>query len=205
MGAYNPKIDAYIEKSADFAKPVLNKIRELVHEVCPDVEEAWKWSFPCYLYKGEMFCQSAAFKSHCSFGFWKSTIMPDPYGLLSNEEGNGHGNFGKITSLSDLPSDAIIKEYMKAAMDLNDRGIKVAKAPKTEAKALPEVPETFAKMLAANSAAQQHFENFSPSKKREYLDWFYDAKSDATRQKRYDQAIEWIAEGKARNWKYENC
>ena len=200
----DPRIDAYIEKSADFAQPILNKLRELVHAACPEVEEGWKWSFPNFMYKGQILCSMAAFKNHCSFGFWKASVMPDPDGLFVDQEKEGMGHFGKIASLKDLPKDSVIKKYIKVAMQLADEGVKVPKKPKTEKTELV-IPDYFIKALKQNKQASAFFEAFSPSKKSEYVLWITDAKTDATRDKRMAQALEWIAEGKSRNWKYEKC
>ncbi len=200
----DPKIDAYIDNAADFAKPVLNHLRELIHKTCPDVEEAWKWSFPNFMYKGAILCSMAAFQQHCSFGFWKSTLMPDPDGILKEVAAGGMGNLGKITSLKDLPKDAILKKYIKAAMQLNEEGVKVTKKPAAEKKDLV-TPDDLLKALKANKAAKITYDGFSYSNKKEYVAWITEAKTDATRNKRLAQAIEWMAEGKTRNWKYQNC
>jgi uncharacterized protein YdeI (YjbR/CyaY-like superfamily) len=202
----DPRIDAYIDKSADFAKPILIHIRELVHAACPDVEENWKWNFPVFIYKGAIMCNLAAFKAHCSFGFWKASLMDDPDNILETKDREGMGNLGKIESLKDLPKDAVLKKYIKAAMKLNELGIKVQKSKPTpsEKKSL-ETPDYFTKELKKNKVAKDVFEAFSYSNKKEYVEWLEDAKTDATRNKRMAQAIEWIAEGKRRNWKYQTC
>lgn len=202
MATHDPRIDAYIEKSADFAKPILLHLRQLVHDTCPDVEEAWKWSFPVFMYKGAILCNMAAFKQHCSFGFWKTAIMPDPDGIFTEQENNGMGSVGKITSLKDLPKDAILKKYIKAAMKLNEDGIKVAK-PKTTEKKEIETPADLAQALKANKAAKATYDAFSYTNKKEYVEWITEAKTEATRSKRLTQAVEWMAEGKIRHWKYQ--
>jgi uncharacterized protein YdeI (YjbR/CyaY-like superfamily) len=200
MGKKNPQVDAYIDKSAEFAKPILNHLRAVVHEACPEVEEAMKWSFPNFMYKG-MFCSMAAFKEHCAFGFWKSSLIVDAKG--QNLE-RAMGQFGRITKLGDLPPKKVLVEYIKLAKKLNDDGVK---SPTRIQKPRSElvVPDDLAKALKRNKAAQATFEKFSPSNKREYVDWITEAKTEATRNKRLDTAIEWMAEGKPRNWKYMNC
>jgi uncharacterized protein YdeI (YjbR/CyaY-like superfamily) len=200
MSKRDPRIDAYIAKSADFAKPILTHLRELVHEVCPDVEETMKWSHPNFLYKG-MFCGMASFKEHCTFGFWKgSLIVKDDNG--KTEKAMGH--LGRITTVKSLPAKTVLKGYIKTAMELNDAGVKsptrVKKAPKPVI-----VPEDLALELKGNKAARATFEGFPPSQKREYVDWITEAKTEATRSKRLTTTIEWLAEGKPRNWKYMNC
>jgi len=196
-------IDAYIAKSADFAKPILNHIRELVHAACPEVEEKMKWSFPHFDYKGEMMCSMAAFKQHAAMGFWKATLMKDGtlHEMAKSEEAMGH--IGRITSLKDLPSDKKLTAYIKEAMKLNELGIKLpAKAKNTEKKTI-EVPDYFLKAIKKDKKAFQVFEAFAYSHKKEYLQWITEAKTEDTRNKRMATAIEWIRDGKGRNWKYE--
>ena len=195
-------VDGYIEKSQDFAKPILRHIRKLVRATIPEVEEVKKWSFPHFVYKGETLCSMAAFKEHCAFGFWKASLMKDPQKLMNGKDAMGH--FGRITSLKDLPSNKIMKEYIKEAAKLNDEGVKVIKVKKAPKEEL-ETPDYFQKALNKNKNAKEYFEAFSPSCKREYIMWLTEAKTEATRNKRMESALEWIAEGKKRNWKYENC
>lgn len=199
MPTIDPRIDAYIEKSQDFAKPVLTHLRKLVHETCPDVTETLKWSMPSFEYKG-ILCGFASFKQHCTFGFWKQTLMEsDEF----SDTKTAMGSFGRLTSLADLPKDAVMKKLIKQAMKLNDDGVKVTK-PKHEKKELV-VPDILLEALARNDKAAETFDNFPPSCKREYAEWITEAKTDATRDKRLATTIEWLSEGKRRNWKYENC
>lgn len=202
MGKKDPRIDAYIHKAKDFAKPILNHVRELVHKAIPDVEETMKWSMPHFDYLGEMMFMMASFKEHMAMGFWKVSIMNDPDKLLNPKE--AMGNFGRIKSMKDLPSDKIIIKYLKEAARLNKEGIKNPSRPKTTSEEI-EVPDYFAKALSKNKAAKKVFDGFSPSKKKEYVEWLTEAKTEATRNKRMETALEWIAEGKTRNWKYQNC
>ena len=203
MSSYNKSIDAYIAKSNDFAKPILNHLRELIHNACPDVEEKIKWSMPFFDYKGEMMCHMASFKQHCAFGFWKGSIMKDPVLRETAASEAAMGHLGRITSLKDLPPDKKIISWIKEAMLLNDNGIKLP--PKTKPAATKELvtPGYFSKALTKNKKAKQMFDAFSPGKKKEYIVWITEAKTEDTRNKRMETAIEWIAEGKARNWKYE--
>ena len=194
------EITDYIEKAKPFAKPILEHIRKLVHKVCPEVVEEIKWGFPSFNYKG-LFCGMAAFKEHCTFGFWKGSIMKDPENILENKE-KSMGHLGRITSLEDLPPDKILIAYIKEAKRLNDEGIKVAKKKPVTNKEL-EVPAYFIKALKKNPDAYKNFEEFSYSKKKDYVEWLSEAKQEATREKRMQTAIEWIQEGKSRNWKYK--
>jgi len=205
MSSYDPRIDAYIEKSADFARPVLIHLRELLHATCPDIEETWKWSFPNFSYRGQAMCSMAAFKEHCAFSFRKASLMPDTDNILELTEREAMGQLGRITSLKDLPKDSVLKRYIKAAMKLSEDGVKKpAPAKKTEKeKATLETPADFAALLKANEDADSVFQQFSYSNRKEYIEWFNEAKTEATRTKRMNQAIEWIAEGKSRNWKYK--
>jgi uncharacterized protein YdeI (YjbR/CyaY-like superfamily) len=198
MGTKDPRVDAYIAKSADFARPILEHIREVVHAAVPGVEETMKWSFPHFDYKDQMFCSMASFKAHCAFGFWKAALVLDE--VPAEREAMGH--MGKLTSIKDLPSKKELTRLLKKAAALNDEGIKVAKPKKAPKEALP-TPDDMNAALAKNRKAKSAFEAFAPGQRRDYIEWIVDAKSDATRRKRLDQAVEWISEGKARNWKYE--
>ncbi len=207
MGKKDARIDAYIIKSADFAKPILTHLRELIHTACPDVEETWKWSFPHFMYKGAILCSMASFKEHCAFGFWKAALIEDIDNVLEVQERAAMGNLGKIAALKDLPKDNVLKKYIKAAMKLNDAGVKLPSRSKPTAKGIEQIktPSYFIKELKKNKTAEKVFNEFTPGKKKEYIEWFEDAKTDITRNKRMAQAIEWIAEGKTRNWKYQKC
>ena len=197
MGKTDPRVDQYIAKAADFAKPILTHIRKVVHTACPDVEETMKWSFPHFDYKDQMMCSMAAFKAHCAFGFWKSSLVLDDPAATDTM-----GHFGRITSVNDLPPDRELVGYVKKAAKLNDEGIKVARKPAAPKKPL-SVPADFSAALKKKAAARKTFDAFSPSQRREYVEWITEAKTDATRQKRMTTAVEWLAEGKSRNWKYE--
>lgn len=199
MGTKDPRVDAYIAKSADFAKPILDHIRLLVHKACPDVQETMKWSFPHFDYKG-MMCSMASFKQHCAFGFWKASLMKDPQKILSADEAMGH--LGKITRLKDLPSDKVMIAYIKEAARLNDEGVKVERT-KPAVKNPIRIPTDLAAALKKNRKALETFERFPPSHKREYIEWIIEAKRPETREKRVATTIAWLAEGKSRNWKYE--
>ena len=201
MPTTDPFVDTYIDKAQGFAKPILNHIRKLVHEVCPDVVETKKWSFPHFDYKG-MMCSMASFKEHCSFGFWKQSLLED---AAFPAEKTAMGSFGRITSLADLPDDKTMKKLIADAMKLNDAGIKVAKPKPTGEKKELVVPEILIAALETNALASETFNNFPYSKKKDYVEWITEAKTDATRDKRLATTIEWLAEGKARHWKYQNC
>jgi uncharacterized protein YdeI (YjbR/CyaY-like superfamily) len=207
MGTYSEKTDQYIGQAAEFAKPILTHIRSVVHAACPEIEEAWKWSFPNFLYKGNILCSMAAFKQHCSFGFWKAGLMSDPHKIMSVSEKNGMGDMGKLTRVEDLPPSDILIAYIREAMLLNDTNVKrTPKAKPTEAeKKSLAIPDDLTAALAHDGTAAKHFEAFPYSHKKEYVLWITDAKTEATRAKRIAQAVEWIAEGKDRNWKYKNC
>ncbi len=200
----DPRIDAYIEKAAAFAQPILRHIRKIVTATCPDVEETIKWGFPHFDYKG-MMCSMAAFKSHCAFNFWKSELLTINHKPDEPFE-KAMGQFGRITTLKDLPSDAALVKLIKAAMKLNDAGIaSPARAKKAAAKPAATaltVPDYFLAAIAKNKQALATFEGFSYSNKKEYVEWIVNAKTEATRQTRLATAIDWMAAGKIRNWKY---
>lgn len=194
MAKKDPRIDAYISKSAAFARPILKHLRALVHEGCPDVEETMKWSVPHFDYEGPL-AGVAAFKAHCAFGFWKgSLIVPGSAEAM--------GQFGRIEKLSDLPKDKVLLGYVKKAARLNEDGVKVERPPKRPKKDIP-MPADLASALKKNAKARATYEGFSPSHRREYLVWITEAKTDATRTRRLDTAIEQMSEGKPRHWKYQ--
>ncbi len=203
MAAYNKSVDAYIEKSAGFAKPILEYLRELVHKTCPDAEEKIKWGMPFFDYKGEMMCHMASFKQHCAFGFWKATIMKDPVLRETAATETAMGHLGRLSSMKDLPPAKKITAWIKEAMVLNENGIKLPPKIKPAQSSTTEVPDYFIKALNRNKKAQKEFEAFPPGKRKEYITWLAEAKSEDTRTKRMETAIEWIAEGKGRNWKYQ--
>jgi uncharacterized protein YdeI (YjbR/CyaY-like superfamily) len=201
MSATDPRIDAYIKKSAPFAQPIMKHLRALVHKACPEATETMKWSFPHFEYKG-ILCSMAAFKQHCSFGFWKFSLMKDDKKLLNKVGNTDMAAFDRISSMDDLPSDKILIAYIKEAARLNDEDIKVEKPKKPAKKELP-IPPALAAALKKNKKAATTFENFAPSHRREYIEWINEAKTEDTRNRRVETTIEWVAEGKGRNWKYE--
>jgi uncharacterized protein YdeI (YjbR/CyaY-like superfamily) len=195
------EIDAYISKSQPFAQPVLKHLRELIHKACPDVQEVMKWSFPHFDYKG-MMCSMASFKEHCAFNFWKSSLMTDPTKVMKNRGEGAMGNFGRIQSLKDLPSDKIIFSYVKEAMKLNNDDVKIKVKPKSADKKELDIPDYFLKVLKKNRKALDFFNKSSYSFKKEYVMWITEAKTDSTRETRVNTSVEWISEEKPRNWKY---
>jgi uncharacterized protein YdeI (YjbR/CyaY-like superfamily) len=203
MGKRDPRVDAYIKKSGEFARPVLMHLRELVHQGCPACEEAIKWNAPHFTYKG-MLCGFAAFKQHCTFGFWKGKLL-ESLKSADGKAAEAWGQYGRLTSLDDLPPDKTILRQIKEAAKLNDDGVKGPPQRKAKEKAPLVVPPYFKKALKANPAAQATFEAFTYSHKKEYLEWITEAKTEETRQRRMAQTLEWLAEGKSRNWKYQNC
>lgn len=202
MAKKEKAIDAYIAKSASFAKPILLHIRELVHQTCPDVEEKIKWSFPHFDYRGEMMCSMAAFKEHMAFGFWKAALMKDPVLTENARAEKAMGHLGRITSLKDLPADKKLIAWIKEAMKLNEQGVKLpAKKKISEEKELL-IPVDLTRALKKDRLALATFEAFSYSNKKDYVQWISEAKTEETRNKRLLTAIQWMHEGKTRNWKY---
>jgi hypothetical protein len=196
MPTKDPRVDAYIEKAQPFAKPILRHVRKLVHQAVPQVQENIKWSFPHFEYKG-MLCSMAAFKAHCAVGFWNASILDGV-----ERQRSAMGQFGRIESLDDLPSDRTFIALVKKAAALNEAGIK----PKRDARAPKpplDPPDYLVAALKRNKKAHAAFDAFPPSHRREYIEWLTEAKTDATRQRRLETALEWIGEGKGRNWKYE--
>jgi uncharacterized protein YdeI (YjbR/CyaY-like superfamily) len=202
MASVDPRVDRYIEKSAEFAQPILRHLRKLIHRGCPEVVETIKWSFPNFESHGAIMCSMAAFNEHCAFGFWKASIMNDPKGILQLTDRHSMGHLDRITSLKDLPTDTILVAYIREATRLNKEKIKLPPKKKPiEPKALT-VPPSLKKALEKNKKAKTTFENFSPSQRKEYIQWITEAKTEVTQSTRLKTAIEWMAEGKIRNWKY---
>ena len=196
MGTRNKQVDAYIAKSADWAKPILKSIRDTVHEVSPEIDEELKWGNPTFMHNGIM-CGMIAFKNYCAFHFWKGEL------ILGKGMGGPDGaaaQLGKLTSVKDLPPKKTIHAYVKKAMQLNAEGVKVQRPTKPR-KALA-MPEDFMAAIRKNKKALATYEQFSPSAQRDYIEWITDAKAEDTRNRRMAQAVEWMAEGKHRNWKY---
>ena len=199
----DPRVDAYIAKAAPFAQPILQHLRALVHKACPSATENIKWGRPFFEHQGILSAMSA-FKQHCSFMLWGASLLSDPHKILQKEEDSGMGQFGQLTSVKDLPADKILIAYIKEAAALNEQGIKARAKPavKKDKKEL-EIPDYFQKALAKNKKAAATFADFSYTNQKDYVEWITEAKTETTREKRIATAIEWLAEGKNRNWKYE--
>jgi hypothetical protein len=196
MPTTDKRVDAYIGKAPDFAQPILNHVRAIVHEACPDVEETIKWGVPTFMHNG-IVCAIAGFKEYCAVNFWKASLIP---GLVADSGGSA-GSLGKIYKISDLPAKRALIAFVKKAAALNDDGVKVPRRAPQPRPVIAE-PDYFLAALKKNRKAQAAYEKFPPSHKREYLEWLLEAKTEPTRERRLAQAVEWIAEGKQRNWKY---
>jgi uncharacterized protein YdeI (YjbR/CyaY-like superfamily) len=197
MPKKDPRIDAFIEKSAPFARPILIHVRKLVHAACPNVEETLKWGMPHFDYKGVLLGM-AAFKQHCAVAFWKADLVLGEAQVA--DEAMGH--FGRITSLDDLPSDKVLARYIRKAVELNEAGIKKPAPARPKKRKELVIPDDFQAALKTNRKALATFEGFSYSHRKEYVEWITEAKRDETRARRLKTAMEWLAQGKSRNWKY---
>lgn len=202
MSANDKRIDAYINKAQPFAKPVLKHLRMLVHAACPGAEETMKWSFPHFIFMGEIICSMAAFKQHCAFGFWKASLMKDKKLTANARSESAMGHLGRITSLDDLPSDKQMIAYIKEAAALNAGGIRIRKTSSVRTSKTLIVPPYFTEALHTNLKAKKTFDGFSYSQRKEYVDWVTEAKTEPTRLQRLSTAVKWMSEGKVRNWKY---
>ena len=198
MPTRDPRIDAYLAAAPAFAQPILERLREDVHAACPDVVETVKWSRPHFLLDGKLLCGMSAFKAHCAFGFWeREGAAPGQPGAM--------GDYGRITSLADLPGRTALRKQVRDAAALLRAGAPRARKPDRAPRPTLAMPDDFAAALNATPAARQHFDAFPPSKQRDYLEWVLEARQADTRARRITQAVEWLAEGKARHWKYESC
>lgn len=201
MASKDPRIDEYIAESAPFARPILKHIRSVVHAACPDVVETIKWGAPAFEHHG-ILCGMASFKAHCVFGFWKSDLLADEFPDVAKAGGKAMGQFGRLTTVKDLPSKAVMVRMVKTAARLNEEGVKPPRpAPDTEPKSV-RAPADLLAALRNNAQARAAYDALSPSQKREYIEWITEAKRDVTRKARLADAVEWMAEGKIRNWKY---
>jgi len=197
MTTPDPRIDAYIAKSADFARPLLAQVREVVHAACPQVEETLKWGMPSFTWRGKILCGMAAFKQHMTLWFWEGrAIVGDDKG------GEAMGQFGRITKKSELPGRRELAAYVKQAMARVEAGASLPPKKKPAPKAELPVPDDLTAALRKNAKARATFERFAPGYRRDYIEWIVEAKRDETRQRRVAQTVEWMAEGKSRNWKY---
>jgi uncharacterized protein YdeI (YjbR/CyaY-like superfamily) len=191
----DPRIDAYIAKAPEFARPILRHVRKIIHRACPDVHETIKWGHPGFEYEG-LICGMAAFKQHAALGFWKGRLILDGTGRQADSH---WGQMGKLYERGDLPPDRVLERYVRKAVELNVSGVTVVRkrAPRP---AIP-VPADLAAGLAKRAKARATFERLAPSHRREYLEWITEAKTAETRTRRLATTLEWLAEGKARNWK----
>ena len=196
MSRRDPRVDAYIAQAADFARPILERARAVVHEACPQVEETIKWDMPSFVYAGRILCGMAAFKQHAVFGFWEHARV------MGEGERTGMGSFGKMTSVRDLPPKKQLVALVRKAVALNEGGGTPPARKRAAPRPPPVVPDDLAAALRDHPAASAAFDGFPPSHRREYIEWLDEAKREETRAKRLAQAIEWLAEGKPRNWKY---
>lgn len=197
------RIDLYIQKSAPFAQEILGTLRNRVHDCCPVCVETLKWGMPHFLYKGKILCSMAAFKNHCAFGFWLASKMKDAAQFMETDENrSAMGDLGKLTRPEDLPDQITFRMLIQEAMYLIDQGV----SPERKAKAdtpSPQIPEELTIHLAENPAALLFFDSISAAQKREYLNWILEAKTEGTRSRRIQTTVDWCAQGKRRNWKYE--
>ena len=201
MAQDNKKVDEYIAKSQDFAKPILEHLRQIIHDTCPNVEEDIKWGTPHYGYKGDHLLMLGAFKNHCSFSFYKAEFMTDKEIAESVKAGKKFGYMDKVKTLSDLPTKKVLVSYIKEAMTINEKGIK-KEMPKSDKPKVVATPDFLIVALNANKKAKAVWDEKSDAFRKDYLVWIIDAKTEATREKRIEQSLEWIADGKGRFWQY---
>lgn len=197
--ARDPRHDAYIANAAPFAQPILRHLRALVHRACPEVVETIKWSSLFYEHHGVL-CFMSEFKQHCGFGFWHRGMASV---IAERPATKAMGNFGRVTSLADLPPDHILLRYLKAAVSLNESKVSSSARPSRKSRPAGMVPPILTAALKRNRAAADAFAAFNPSRRREYIEWIAEAKREETQARRVAQAVEWIADGKSRNWRYE--
>lgn len=202
MTQFNKKVNDYITKSESFAKPILEHLRQVIHDTCPEVQEDIKWGIPHYTYKGDHLLMLAGFKNHCSFSIYKAEFLKDKEIVESIKAGKKFGYMDKLKSISELPSKKVLVSLIKEAMIINEQGIKKVIAVSDKPKVI-ETPDYLVKAINANKKAKAVWESKSDAFRKDYLVWIVDAKTDVTRQKRIEQTLEWVTEGKGRFWQYE--
>ena len=197
------RIDAYISRAEIFAQPILEHLRAMVQKACPEVEETMKWSFPHFIYNGAILCSMASFKNHCAFGFWRGSLIAGLSEKVNKSGDTAMGQFGKITSLKNLPSYTSFNKFVKKAMKLTDENVKMPQRIKADKPKILKVPDYFLNNLKKNKKAFSTFSTLSYSCKKEYVEWITEAKVDVTRERRMATAIDWMEEGKSMHWKYK--
>jgi len=203
MGKKDPRVDAYIAKKAPFAQPILKELRAIIHEAHPEIDEDIKWGAPAFMHKG-IVCIIAGFKEYVGVNFWKGALIVPSNARRAGDD-KDMKQLEKIRSIDDLPARRKIIGYVKAAVKLNEGGVPTPNRGKDapiRKRGPLRTPPSLAKALARNAKAKMTYDGFSPSHKREYVEWIGEAKTDETRERRIEQALGWLAEGKPRNWKY---
>lgn len=197
----DPRVDAFIEKSAEFAKPILLELRSLIHEAHPEIEETWKWSFPNFTYRGKIICSMSAFKQHCSFGFWLAAQLPDPHQILEKVGKTSMGSLGKITDVSQLPDRVVLIDYIRTAIELSAT---VVNSPQkmTERKKWEKSSLDFPELFSDAQKQASSFDTLSVSKRKEYITWIEEAKTEQTKNKRIQTMLGNLLENKSLHWKY---
>ena len=201
MGKKDPRVDAYIARSPEFARPILKRLRRVVHAASPKIEETIKWGSPAFVHKG-IVCAMAAFTRHCVFGFWKGALLEESIASLPRGAGKAMGQFGRITVVSDLPDDASLRRLVRAAVALNERGVKHPARARPRGSRRLRVPAYFMAALRRNRKALATFRRFSYTNRKDYVDWVAGAKREETRRRRLETSVAWMAEGKIQNWRY---
>lgn len=199
MAKKNKEVDAYIARAQPFAKPILKKLRTIIHKGCPKVAEEIKWGAPFYMYQDRVLCATMGFKKHCAVVFWKAALIRKEKGKQGAADLK---QWRKITETGELPSAQELTAYIKLAMHFNEPTTKLP--PRKERTAPVKAPAELTRALKANPKAQATFKGFTQSKQKDYIYWIVGAKTEATRQSRLETAIKWMAQGKSRNWKYES-
>lgn len=197
----DPRVDAYIAKKEDFAIKILDHLRKVIHKACPEITETIKWGFPHFEYEGPL-CFMAGFKAHCTFGFWRGDLLKDLREKANTTGEKGMGQFGRITSLKDLPSDAAISKWIREAAKLNEQGVSALPPRKITTQKLLKTPAYFTKALSTNKKAEKNFHALTIAQRNEYIEWITEAKTESTRQSRMKSMLEWVRDAKPRNWKY---
>ena len=233
MASSDRRVDAYIAHAAPFAQPILARLREDVHAACPDAEEAVKWSMPFFMHAGRNLAHMAAFKAHCAFGFELGRAVVDlgreaqamgQFGRITKlDDLPPRAEVRKLVTKAAALIDAgtrpprAPKNVFGAVADSDADGgpairtgngaaggaPELPQPPAARIMVVPELPPAFAAALARQASARRFFDSLAPGHRRDYVLWIAEAKREETRLRRIAQALDWLAEGKRRNWRYE--
>lgn len=190
------KISQYIESADVKKKEILQRLRDFLNRDDFGLTEDWKWHAPNFNSNG-MVCWLAFFKSHVGLNFFKGSLIEDLHGLYDNASMDKGNRIIKYKTINEI-NENLLEYYIYEAIKHNKEGAKI-----TSKKVEIEVPKDLAKALEKDIMAKDFFTNLAPGYKRDYIDWIISAKQEKTRLKRLETTLEWLGQGKKKNWRYK--